>query len=103
MSAHTTNPKAEAATYLRTLISLLILTAITVGASYINFGSSAINVVVALTIATIKATLVALFFMHVIHSSRLTWAVILVSLVMLTILLVLTGVDYWSRWLLETV
>ena len=56
MSAHTTNPKAESALYLRTLISLLILTAITVGASYINFGSSAINVVVALTIATIPVS-----------------------------------------------
>ena len=35
---------------------------ITVGASYINFGSG--NVVIALAIATVKATLVALFFMH---------------------------------------
>ena len=46
------------------LAALLVLTAITVGASYINFGSSAANVTIALTIATIKAILVALFFMH---------------------------------------
>lgn len=50
------------AVYARTLIALVILTAITVGAAYINLGSG--NVVVALVIATIKATLVALFFMH---------------------------------------
>ncbi len=62
MSEHTQNPKAEAAVYAKTLVALLILTGITVAASYVNFGSSAINVVVALTIATIKATLVALFF-----------------------------------------
>ena len=67
MSEHTVNPKAEAALYLRVLIALLVLTGITVGASYIHFGSSAANVVVALTIATIKGTLVALFFMHLLH------------------------------------
>ena len=48
--------------YHRTLILLLILTTITVGASYIDFGSG--NVAIALVIASIKATLVALFFMH---------------------------------------
>ncbi len=48
--------------YAATLVALVILTAITVGAAYIDLGSG--NVVVALVIATIKATLVALFFMH---------------------------------------
>ena len=50
------------AIYLRILILLLILTGITVGASYIDFGSG--NVAIALFIASIKAILVALFFMH---------------------------------------
>src|SRR6266853_5234795 len=54
--------------YHRTLILLLILTAITVGASYIQFGS--FNVVIALTIATIKAILVALFFMHLLNDKK---------------------------------
>jgi cytochrome c oxidase subunit 4 len=70
MSSHTESTHAHAgehehggpATYTRNLLALLMLTAITVGAAYINFGSG--NVVIALTIATIKATLVALFFMH---------------------------------------
>ena len=48
--------------YLRTLLLLLVLTVITVGASYIDFGAG--NIVIALFIASIKATLVALFFMH---------------------------------------
>ncbi|MEI9814204.1 MAG: cytochrome C oxidase subunit IV family protein [Acidobacteriota bacterium] len=47
--------------YTANLAGLLILTGITVGASYVNFGSSAANIVIALTI---KAILVALFFMH---------------------------------------
>jgi cytochrome c oxidase subunit 4 len=50
------------AVYIKTLVSLLILTGITIGASYINLGSG--NVVVALLIATVKASLVVLFFMH---------------------------------------
>jgi cytochrome c oxidase subunit 4 len=50
--------------YTANLAGLLILTGITVGASYINFGSSAANVTIALSVATVKAILVALFFMH---------------------------------------
>jgi cytochrome c oxidase subunit 4 len=46
----------------KTLIALLILTAVTIGVSYIDLGNG--NVVVALFIATIKASLVVLFFMH---------------------------------------
>ena len=48
--------------YAGVLAALLVLTVITVGASYLDFGSG--NIVVAIGIATIKATLVALFFMH---------------------------------------
>jgi cytochrome c oxidase subunit IV len=48
--------------YAVTLGALLLLTVITVAAAGFNFGSG--NVVIALGIATIKATLVALFFMH---------------------------------------
>ena len=50
--------------YTATLTGLLILTGITVGASYINFGSNSANIAIALTIASVKAILVALFFMH---------------------------------------
>jgi cytochrome c oxidase subunit IV len=62
--------------YLGVLVTLLILTFVTVGASYINFG--AFNVIVAILIATIKASLVALFFMHLLHDKPIN-AIILVS------------------------
>jgi len=48
--------------YAKTLIGLLILTAITVAAASFDFGQG--NVVIALFVATIKASLVVLFFMH---------------------------------------
>ena len=48
--------------YATVLGVLLVLTVITVGASYLDFGGG--NVVIAVLIASIKASLVALFFMH---------------------------------------
>jgi cytochrome c oxidase subunit IV len=97
MSAHTQNPKAEAAVYLKTLVGLLILTGITVGASYINFGSSSINVVVALTIATIKATLVALFFMHLLHDKPVNGIIAAAGFIFLGLFLMFTLLDFDSR------
>jgi cytochrome c oxidase subunit 4 len=97
MSEHSFNPKAEAATYLKTLIALLILTGITVGASYIHFGSGAANVVVALTIATIKATLVALFFMHLLHDKPVNALIAVAGFIFLGLFLMFTLLDFDSR------
>jgi cytochrome c oxidase subunit 4 len=97
MSEHTLNPKAEAATYARTLIALLILTGITLGASYIHFGSGAANVVVALTIATIKATLVALFFMHLLHDKPVNGIIAAAGFIFLGLFLMFTLLDFDSR------
>jgi cytochrome c oxidase subunit 4 len=97
MSEHTLNPKAEAATYAKTLIGLLILTGITVGASYVNFGSSSINVVVALTIATIKATLVALFFMHLLHDKPVNGIIAAAGFIFLGLFLMFTLLDFDTR------
>ena len=95
MSENTHNPKAEAAVYAKTLISLLILTGITVGASYINFG--AMNVVVALTIATIKATLVALFFMHLLHDKPVNGLIAAAGFLFLGLFLMFTLLDFDTR------
>jgi len=97
MSEHTQNPKAEADVYLKTLIALLILTGITVGASYIHFGSGAANVVVALTIATIKATLVALFFMHLLHDKPVNGLIAAAGFIFLGLFLMFTLIDFDSR------
>ncbi|MFN7947288.1 MAG: cytochrome C oxidase subunit IV family protein [Blastocatellia bacterium] len=43
-------------------VALMVFTAITVGVAQVDFGS--LNIVVAMTVATIKASLVVLFFMH---------------------------------------
>ena len=77
-------------------ISLLTLTAITVFAAFVNLGP--FNPVVALLIATIKATLVVLFFMHVKGASEKLTAVVVVSgFFFLAILLSLSLADYLTR------
>ena len=79
-----------------TIFALLMLgTAITVAVAYLDLGP--LNTVVALAIACTKATLVVLFFMHVKYSSRLTWVVVLGSVIWLGILLALTFNDYLTR------
>ena len=78
--------------------ALMVGTAVTVVAAFIDLGP--LNFPVALAIAITKATLVVLFFMHVRYSSRLTWAVVVGSVFWLGILLVLTFADYLTRaWL----
>lgn len=47
--------------------SLLVLTAVTVAVAYVDLGE--LNLFVAMGIATVKAMLVALFFMHLLHDS----------------------------------
>ena len=74
---------------------LMFCTYLTVQAAYIDLG--ALNAVVALAIATFKAVIVVLFFMHVKYSTRLTWLVVLGSVFWLAILLALTLGDYLTR------
>jgi|SRR3954469_19589341 cytochrome c oxidase subunit IV len=77
---------------------LLLCTYLTVQIAFFDLGP--LNTVAALGIATFKATIVVLFFMHVKYSSRLTWAVVLGSIFWLGIMLALTLSDYLTRsWL----
>ncbi|MFN3604542.1 MAG: cytochrome C oxidase subunit IV family protein [Leptonema sp. (in: bacteria)] len=85
-------------TYIYVGIALLILTVITVVASYINFGSLFINITIALVIATIKASLVLLYFMHLKYENKLIWSFgIFYPLVLFTLLLGLTWIDVFFR------
>jgi caa(3)-type oxidase subunit IV len=101
---HTTAPAGddghahpdELGAYLKVFTALMVLLAATVGAYYIPFEKvhigdhdlGFVNTVVALTIATIKASLVMLVFMHLRHSTKLTWVISAAGFVFL---------DYQSR------
>jgi len=77
-------------------ITLMILTVVTAKVAFIDLGP--FNTVVALVIATCKALLVVLFFMHVKYASeKLTRMVIISSIFWLLILLFLSLADYSTR------
>lgn len=84
--------------YYLVFAALIGLTAVTVSVSFLHLGPW--HTAAGLAIAVCKALLVAMFFMHVLQSGRLTLVVILAALFWLGILLGLTMTDYLTRdWL----
>ncbi len=75
--------------------ALLGLLALTVLVAYLDLG--AWSPLVAMLIASVKALLVVLYFMHVRYNNRLTWVFAGAGFVWLALLLVLTMSDYLSR------
>ena len=73
MSAHADHEGPHVSplsTYLIIYFSLLFLTIVTVGVSYLGLPSS-ISIVVAMAVATVKASLVCAWFMHLLHENKL--------------------------------
>ena len=103
MSAHVVPLK----TYLGIFVALLVLTGLTTGAAFVDFGELhtglrlvdviPLNTVVALAIAVVKMLLVILFFMHVKYSSGLTKIVVMAGFLFLSILVSLTLADELTR------
>ena len=81
--------------YYAVFAALIVGTALTVAAAFVDMG--ALNNVVMLAIAVAKATLVVLFFMHVRWGTRLTWVIAASGFFWLLILFGLTMQDYLTR------
>jgi cytochrome c oxidase subunit 4 len=81
--------------YVAILFALLIGTALTVWASFLELGFW--NPIIALAIATSKATLVVLFFMGVKYSTKLTKLTVFAGIFTFLILISMTLADYISR------
>jgi len=85
--------------YVAIFLALMVGTTLTVVAAFYDFPWR-FNTVIALTIASVKATLVVLYFMHVRYSTRLVWVIIGSALFWLGIMFALTFSDYFTRcWL----
>lgn len=94
MSDHSNSSPLK--TYFSVWAALLIGTLITYKAAYIELGQ--FNAAVALTIATVKALLVVLFFMHLKGASEKLLRLVVISTVFfLFILLALSMADYGTR------
>jgi len=93
--------------YYGVFAALLVLTFLTVEAARYDLGHPEwgsvrvpLNVIAALAIAVVKATLVVLYFMHVRYSTRLVWLGVAAAVFFLLIMFGLSGADYITRgWL----
>lgn len=82
-------------TYIIVCVALLTLTYITVWVAGKDFGI--FNIVVALAIASLKASLVALWFMHLKFEDKVTWLFILFPIGLLALMIGLVAVDVFYR------
>jgi cytochrome c oxidase subunit 4 len=92
-------PITPTRTYYSVFVTLIALTLVTVAVSFLELG--AWHTTVGVLIGVVKATLVALFFMHLLHSPRASWLAALAGLFWFGILMVLTLTDYLTRHVLQ--
>ena len=94
MSEHVVSLKTNVAVW----VALLVLTGVTTGIAFVDLGP--LNTIVALVIATCKALLVVLIFMHVKYASdKLVKVVVISAVFFLLLLLGLSLADYSTRML----
>jgi len=84
-------------TYIGVLFALVLLTVMTVAVSFADL-TGLVHLLVGVSIGVVKASLVGLFFMHLIRSRPATWAVVLVALFWFVVVLTaLTFSDFATR------
>lgn len=100
-AANVTNPEhgehhiVSPLEYCYVFATLLVFTGITVGAAYVNLGP--FNPIIALGIASFKAVVVILFFMHVKYQSNLIKMTVGAGFFTFFVLIMMTMADYVSR------
>jgi cytochrome c oxidase subunit IV len=77
--------------YTKILFILLFLTIVTVAIARVDFGSA--NLIIAMLVASIKAMLVAMFFMHLKYEHKIVWLYALIPVVLLVIMLIGVFID----------
>jgi cytochrome c oxidase subunit 4 len=83
--------------YITVFVALMILTIVTVAVSYLHLPVGA-AVAVALLVATIKGSLVACYFMHLISEKKLIYAVLLLTAAFFVALLALPAVTHGNGY-----
>jgi cytochrome c oxidase subunit 4 len=85
--------------YYRVFAALFVLFFLTVIAAYFDLSRywGPLNIIVAMTIAVLKAVLIVLYFMHLRYSSRLTQLFAVAAFIWLAIMFTFTLGDYFSR------
>ena len=101
MAGHTVEEiKKETRGYILVFVALAALTVVTVAVSYLHL-SVGMAIVLALFIATIKGSLVACFFMHLISERKLIYSVLILTVVFFVFLMLVplgTFLDHLGGW-----
>ena len=97
-SDHAADIDKHVRVYIIVFVALMALTIVTVAVSYLDL-PPAMAIAVALFVATIKGSLVACYFMHLISEKKLIYAVLMITVVKFVALLALPalthGNGYW--------
>ena len=86
---------SSSAMFMNVLVILLILTAVTVAVSRFDFGAA--NMLIAMFVASIKASLVMAFFMHMKWDTAINKIIFLSSFLFLSLLFIFTLADHATR------
>jgi cytochrome c oxidase subunit 4 len=81
--------------YVGIFLALVCLTILTVKVSYYDFGEA--NILIAMAVATAKASLVAIFFMHLAHDKKFNALTFISAFLFLSIFIVFTYDDLGRR------
>ena len=95
MSEHSERHIIPLKTYFAVFGSLIVLTVLTVTLAQFHFGK--MNVLIAILIASAKAALVFLFFMHLKYDHAVNRVILISSLFFVIVLGAFTAGDIWSR------
>jgi len=99
-SDHAADIDRHVRVYITVFVALMVLTIITVAVSYLDL-SVPVAVTLALLVATIKGSLVACYFMHLISEKKLIYAVLVLTVVFFVALLALPAVTHSSGYWID--
>ena len=98
--AHAADIDRHVRVYITVFVALMVLTVVTVAVSYLHLPVR-VAVAVALLVATVKGSLVACYFMHLVSEKKLILAVLVLTAVFFAVLLVVPtvthGNGYWIQ------
>lgn len=83
--------------FTKVFAALIVLTGVTVGVAQVNFGM--MNIVIAMLVASVKASLVIFFFMHGKYENKIVWTYMVIPFILLAIMIggVFTDDPFRSR------
>ena len=82
--------------YILVFASLLVLTLVTVAVSYLHL-SPGLAILVALLIASIKGSMVAAYFMHLISERKAIYGILILTVAFFVFLMLIPSLSHWDQ------